>query len=359
VGGGCLHGVARPAGPGAPLVVRGETCFELLVNRALVDHWTQGGAHLVTVGWLARWREMLERWGLDRETASALFRDGANRLLLLDTGVDPEAGERLRGLAAWVGLPWEAVPVGLDHYRLTLEEAAQRVRGAQGELAALRRRVADGEAVFDFVTRLAGARDESEVVGRLLDLVGSLLAPQRILYCPVEGDTVGPARLLPDGSPEPELEREVRALRGDAALAASGRSILFRVADERETFGLGVADGLAFPDYRERYLELVRTLMRAAAVVVGSARALARAARAEAAQRRAREEVERGLSEALESVRTLRGLLPICASCKRIRDEGGSWVQIETYVSARSEAKFSHGVCPDCFAKLYPEFGSG
>ena len=52
----------------------------------------------------------------------------------------------------------------------------------------------------------------------------------------------------------------------------------------------------------------------------------------------------------------LEGILPICASCKKIRDEKNCWHQIEVYVRDRSEAEFSHGICPECAKKLYPEF---
>jgi hypothetical protein len=48
--------------------------------------------------------------------------------------------------------------------------------------------------------------------------------------------------------------------------------------------------------------------------------------------------------------------VPICASCKKIRDDKGYWNQVEKYVSEHSEAKFSHGICPECLKKLYPEF---
>lgn len=54
-------------------------------------------------------------------------------------------------------------------------------------------------------------------------------------------------------------------------------------------------------------------------------------------------------------VRKLEGLLPICASCKRIRDEGQQWRSIETYITARSEATFSHGLCPDCARRMFGE----
>jgi hypothetical protein len=61
------------------------------------------------------------------------------------------------------------------------------------------------------------------------------------------------------------------------------------------------------------------------------------------------------LQEALDEVKLLSGLLSICASCKRITNERGDWEPLESYLQAHSEAKFSHGVCPDCLRKLYPE----
>ncbi|HPJ41470.1 MAG TPA: nuclear transport factor 2 family protein [Spirochaetota bacterium] len=61
------------------------------------------------------------------------------------------------------------------------------------------------------------------------------------------------------------------------------------------------------------------------------------------------------LEEALLSVRQLRGLLPICASCKKIRDDEGYWHQIEEYLRVHSEAEFSHSLCPDCKNKMLSE----
>ncbi len=62
------------------------------------------------------------------------------------------------------------------------------------------------------------------------------------------------------------------------------------------------------------------------------------------------------LQDALAKVKHLSGLLPICASCKKIRDDKGYWNQIETYISEHSEALFSHAICPECGKKLYPEY---
>lgn len=59
--------------------------------------------------------------------------------------------------------------------------------------------------------------------------------------------------------------------------------------------------------------------------------------------------------KALREIKILSGFLPICASCKRIRDDKGYWNQIESYIRNHSEAEFSHGICPDCAKKLYPD----
>jgi hypothetical protein len=60
------------------------------------------------------------------------------------------------------------------------------------------------------------------------------------------------------------------------------------------------------------------------------------------------------LQKALDNIKTLEGLLPMCANCKNIRDDDGYWQQVEVYIRDHSEAKLSHSICPDCATKLYP-----
>ena len=62
------------------------------------------------------------------------------------------------------------------------------------------------------------------------------------------------------------------------------------------------------------------------------------------------------LNTLLSQVKTLSGMLPICASCKKIRDDKGYWNQIESYITEHSDADFSHSLCPDCALDLYPEY---
>lgn len=68
-----------------------------------------------------------------------------------------------------------------------------------------------------------------------------------------------------------------------------------------------------------------------------------------------REKLIKELQKALSEIKQLSGLLPICSGCKKIRDDKGYWNQIEEYISDHSEAIFSHGLCPECLKRLYPD----
>lgn len=61
------------------------------------------------------------------------------------------------------------------------------------------------------------------------------------------------------------------------------------------------------------------------------------------------------LEDALKQVKTLKGLLPICSHCKKIRDDKGYWNQLESYIGEHADVDFSHGICPDCLKKYYPD----
>jgi transcriptional regulator with PAS, ATPase and Fis domain len=93
--------------------------------------------------------------------------------------------------------------------------------------------------------------------------------------------------------------------------------------------------------------------------LVGIARDITDKKKAEEERKKAEEERERLITElqdALADVKLLSGLVPICANCKKIRDDQGYWTQIESYIQDRSDAKFSHSICPDCAKKLYPDY---
>jgi hypothetical protein len=67
-------------------------------------------------------------------------------------------------------------------------------------------------------------------------------------------------------------------------------------------------------------------------------------------------ELKMSVDEAVAKIKVLGGLIPICANCKKIRDDKGYWDQLERYIQEHSDAKFSHGICPDCAKIFYPDY---
>lgn len=127
--------------------------------------------------------------------------------------------------------------------------------------------------------------------------------------------------------------------------------------DERQSLEHGAVFSGSFswnrPDGKENIIEYtaVPIKLQGKTFTIGIDRDVTERRRTEAE----REKLIAELQSALSDVRTLSGLVPICANCKKIRDDKGYWTQLERYIQERSAARFSHGICPDCMKKLYPD----
>ncbi len=97
-------------------------------------------------------------------------------------------------------------------------------------------------------------------------------------------------------------------------------------------------------------ISTVRIILREEPVILSHFRDISERKQAEAE----REKLIVELREAFQKIKTLSGLLPICAGCKKIRNDQGYWQQIESFIGERSEAEFTHGLCPECLEKFYP-----
>jgi ligand-binding sensor domain-containing protein len=128
----------------------------------------------------------------------------------------------------------------------------------------------------------------------------------------------------------------VRACNNDGVWNETGHALVFQL----------------LPHWYQR-----RSVHAAGLVLLGALAVAAYRWRVQGHKRRA-VELAAKVEEAVGQLKTLRGMLPICAGCKKIRDDSGYWNQMETYISKHSDADFSHGMCPDCLVRMYPDYAA-
>jgi len=320
LGGCCVAGLRDPPATGQrPRVHWAEQCFYMLTDPGLVDQLLRKGAYLLTPGWLARWRHQLDEWGFGGERSSpevrAFFRESASRLVLLDTGLDADSARQLRAFAEFVDRPFERLPVGLGYLCLYLDriilqwrldqEKAERARPepAEGEAAQreLQRQVADYAMGLDLAGSLTHAQSEAEAVQGILDLFAMLYAPRDLALLLLRED--GAEWVLPAFS-TPADEAQARALLGALgsngdrpyAWTDSGEGFFLRLAHRGEMLGVLQVEQIAFPEYREHYLNLALGLSGVCGLAIDNARSYQQIRAAEASLREYSERLE-GLAE--------------------------------------------------------------
>lgn len=274
LGRACLKDLATAPAPlpSRRLLVQ-EQCFHLVACPSLVNEALGQGAYLVTPSWLADWRGHLAELGFSPDSGAELWRESCRELLLLDTGLDPQAPANMAEAAAALGVPARCVAVGLDQTRLLLGRwlAEWRLRNeqqrAQEQEWRHRRELADQVSAMDLLARLAKSRQEPEAIAAILDLCRMLFAPDQLYYLRVEGGIPQPEPGLPLA-----LLDAMTGLDRDHAWLPSGRGFMVRIAQGDQTLGVVALDQLAFPEHRARYLNLTLGLLGVWALAIDNAR---------------------------------------------------------------------------------------
>lgn len=270
--GGCWEEAEPVAWPGAH-------CLTLVASAGFVDHLARTRHYVVTPGWLAGWPQRLAAWGFDQPTARACFAEFADRLALLDTGVNPQAPAQLQVLADYLGLAGEHIPIGLDHFQLRLlDRVARRTHALalaerSAALVQAHRNAADYALALDLLGELARLRTEAEVIQQIRQVVEMLVGPRRQTY--VAGPAACPTT---DGAPLEE-EAAVGAVRrwlteAEAAWAwvESGDGFRLRLRFQGEVMGGLEVAGLPFPERREHYRDMLLGLTPLFALALANAR---------------------------------------------------------------------------------------
>ena len=274
LGRACLEGLGSPPADWPPVkVLQQQECFDLIAGTTLVAEAIARDAYLLTPGWLADWQGNLNKMGFDESNAAGFFRDFARELLLLDTGVVADTQQKLDEFARTVGLPVTRLSVGVDYLRQLLGRLVGEWRLGETQWVLRERErdyareLADHKSAMDFLGRLPLLKDERETVAAIEEMFHMLFAPQEFHYVPFEK---GMACI--DGVQESGLAQQILALHNDWAWTDSQTGFLLRIARADKTLGVIAVDHFAFPEYRDRYLNLALSIAGVAGLAIDNAR---------------------------------------------------------------------------------------
>lgn len=254
-------------------------CLQALVGKELLDYYSSEGGYLVSPGWLRYWKETIHQWDFDQTTAMQFFSEFAKKVIALDTGLDPTCSQNLTDFSAFVGLPFQLIPVGLDHFRLAIKEKIHE-KQHKYEIGKLKenekkinQQVADFALAFDLITNLARTMNEIEAVAEVVNTFKMLFSPKEIVYIVFKDKKL--IQSLPREI-KPEIEKELlqwlNHTKDDFYINDVKDSFYIRISHHSDNLGVVAVYQVAFPEYHQRYLSLALEIAPLFGLAISKAR---------------------------------------------------------------------------------------
>ncbi len=271
LGGTCLNGVMQRLPPQVIAVEPEGNCFELFADNAVLQPWLDRGAHFLTPGMLKHWRHSYEEWGFTEQDARAFFAESSTILVLLDTGTDPDAESSLREMAQKLDLPWERVPLGLDHLRLQLHRIIARNRAFN--LRQNEQKLSDYAMVHDLIGSITALTDEESVIQQLMEVFSMFCAPAELCYLPLtDDDEAGELHCLMTPADPAGETAELIAMQEPHRLDRNQAGFRINIMRGDRRLGALALRGIAFPEYLTHYLNLSLNIAPVIALAISNAR---------------------------------------------------------------------------------------
>lgn len=241
-------------------------CFDILIPSDLTSRLITEKKYLVSSGWLPFFKQQILGWGFDQETARKFFRESANELLLVETGVGKETGHLMDEISQFIDLPCSTLHIGLCHCRLQLRGIVLGWRyrlereTTRKQMVSLTRKTAEYSMAFEQISELALISDESQIMQKISKMITLLFAPKRASYLPAAGEgKKHPVVLIPP--PSGTKTREMKE-----------SSFSIQVLSNNQNIGQIEVVEVMFPQYIDQYQTLSPILGKIFGLVISNAK---------------------------------------------------------------------------------------
>lgn len=168
-----------------------EYCFQMLVNKAVVEFFVDQKSYIVSPGWLKNWRKNIEKMGFDKETAEVFFKEFASKITLLNTGIHENSLNMLKEFGEFVNLPYDYIPVDLDFISMLIEKSISewKLEATKREeidtLAKSNLQLADQAMIFELLSDFTQTMTEAEAIDNVINMFNLFYGPKQSVYIPV------------------------------------------------------------------------------------------------------------------------------------------------------------------------------
>ena len=245
-----------------------NTCFDMVLNKSLVDFYTSEGSYLLTPGWLINWEKEIAQWGFDSTSATVFFNESCKNLLLLDTGIIPNISSYLKEFAAFINKPCSSLPVGLDYLTSLVSNAISDLNDQQYLMG--KRQVTDYSMMMDLLNDLAESHNENEVIGKIVSLFSILFAPRILYFLQMNNDK--PGKLVSPHEYDDDDEIIDKLLESVKEEKNNSSGFSHHLIHKGELLGIIYIDEIAFPQYIEHYQNLALSVLKICSLVISNAR---------------------------------------------------------------------------------------
>ncbi len=244
-----------------------DSCFELVLNKPLVNHYISKGYYLVTPGWIINWNNEINNWGFDKETARDFFDESCSKILLLDTGIEDNIGDNLMEFSSFINKPYESIPIGLDILELNLRKAISRIE-ENNELEE-KREVTDYAMMMDLLNDLAESLSEKEVLEKIIQLFSILFAPESLHFLSIDNDKPGNLISQPTTNNPKNINK---LLDRSKKTNLSNTGFCYSLTHKDQLVGIIEIENVAFPQYLKHYKNLANSVLKICSLVISNAR---------------------------------------------------------------------------------------
>ncbi len=254
--------------------------MQILLNHELLTHFSADGGFLLSPGWLANWRENLNKWNLDQTSAKTYFSEIATRLVLLDTGIDINSADLLKELSIFLDLPSQTIPIGLDHFRneVISKVSAWKNKFEMDQVVATLNEASEQMAnyglTFDLASNLTRIMNEPDAITEINHIFQMLFSPKETSYISILNDQYNISIVnLEQADKIKSLLDWAMNTTDSSKMNEAEDGFYIRISFQSETLGVAEIRNVALPYYCDKYLNMSLVLAPLFGLTISRARA--------------------------------------------------------------------------------------